>query len=319
MRIPTVLGLGVLILALGAGIVLINLHQKPQVSSDVSVPKNIEVVNISDTEAAIIWQTDKPTSGFVSFGESQALGEVQNDTRDKDNILPHSVHFVTLKDLKEDFTYYFKVRSGPYFYPDKPLSFKSAKSLSEDTKKAAQVVNKPLIGVVLNPDLSPADEALVLLKIEGAQTLASVTSKTGNFILSTAYLYKTNLSEGFILSQKITAILNIIKDNSATQIKITLPSDTPLPRIIVGQNADLTQIATSSSKIASPSASPSPKQSNPYDLNGDGRVNSLDLDIVLENVGRSSKDPKFNKAADLDGDGVVDQKDVDLMKQHLSQ
>ncbi|MBI2022621.1 hypothetical protein HYS97_02145 [Candidatus Daviesbacteria bacterium] len=50
-----------------------------------------------------------------------------------------------------------------------------------------------------------------------------------------------------------------------------------------------------------------------FDLNKDGRVNSLDLSIVVQNLGKS---PKVLEA-DINKDGIVDQKDIDLIKQNL--
>ncbi len=52
-----------------------------------------------------------------------------------------------------------------------------------------------------------------------------------------------------------------------------------------------------------------------FDLNNDGKTNSLDLAIITRNAGKktSTLQDENIKKADLNGDGTIDKKDADLL------
>jgi len=50
-----------------------------------------------------------------------------------------------------------------------------------------------------------------------------------------------------------------------------------------------------------------------YDVNGDGTVNSLDMDAIAYNVGKGLGDPGFDPKYDLNHDGVINPADVQLV------
>ena len=321
MRIPTVLALLIIILGLGVGIGYFYINQKaPLPTSQTVVPQGIQVVNITDTGATVIWETMEPAAGYVSFGDSTSLGSLQNDIRDAQNPAPHIDHFVTLANLTPATLYYFKVRSGPYFYPLNTLTFKTAQTLSATSLSDLERNNKAIAGVVLQNNLSPVDEALIILHIAGVSPIAALSSKAGNFILPTVYLYKDNFTESYVLDQKITAQLTAKHLDQISQVTIALPIAATLPKIILGQNSDFTNLApaSESAKLTSEASSSASCKPN-FDLNNDKKVNSVDLTILLDHIGEKSSDKNFLKQADFDCDGVIDQKDVDLIKKSMAQ
>lgn len=297
------LALTLLIIALGLGIYLFKAQQNSnQIAISNLAPSNIQAVNITDTSSTIIWQTNQLSKGLVSFGTSDVLGDEANDTRDNNNSKPFLTHFVTLKNLTPDTQYFYKVRSDVYFYPDKPLAFKTAKSLSSTSLGASY--NKPVFGVILNQSLNPIDEAIVLLNLNGASKLATVTTTAGNFILPLVDLRTNDLTNDFPITQRLNADLIITRGDVSSDVKIKLPQgDKSLPNIVLGQNSDFSYYETS----------PSAKLSI-LDVNSDGVVNALDKSIVLENIGKRLGDPGFDSAADLNNDGIIDQKDLDIIK-----
>ncbi|MBI4037266.1 fibronectin type III domain-containing protein [Candidatus Daviesbacteria bacterium] len=289
-KIPTLLGLGVLLIGLLVGVALVAKPQFLTSRAAVSaVPKNITVVNLSGTTASIYWQTEQETTGFVKLGTTTTTDQTFTDDRDSGVPKPHLLHFVTLTNLSPNTTYYYKVTAGSTIYPTKaPLTFQTV----TDTPLSD---NQPIIGTALNADLTPASEAVITLKLPNA-TLATITKMAGNFILPLA-----NLSS---FTATTSATLTIFDFQKSSKVQIQLPSTSILPPITLGEDLDLTP------KVASPTSTRAK-----YDLNGDGVVNSLDLAIILKNLG---KNPKI-KQADLNEDGVVDQKDVNLMNKAISQ
>jgi hypothetical protein len=53
------------------------------------------------------------------------------------------------------------------------------------------------------------------------------------------------------------------------------------------------------------------------DVNGDGQINCLDVDLVKASFGTRTAQPGFNPAADVNKDGVVNVLDLALVTQKL--
>lgn len=300
-KIPTVLGLGILTAGLVTGVVLVTSQQilKSQANQPLT-PKNITVANLSDTSASIFWQTDTPTTGFIQAGSTASLGLTFSDERDQTSPQNRQLHFVTLTKLTPDTTYYYRIVAETLSYPRDPLNFKT-------TSSSIFSPQPPIIGTVLDTSSRPVKEAIVTLELTGIQTLAAITKLAGNFILPLA---TSQVTERINSESTPSATLVVFDTLKRSRVIIRLPeAGQTLPPIILGQNSDFSS-PPSPDKQASPSATPTR-----YDLNSDGVVNSLDLAIIFQNWGEKPKDQRAN----LNGDGVVDQKDVDILIQYLFQ
>lgn len=305
-KIPTILGLSVLVAGLVVGILLVTQNQLFSLKTKAAKPLLIEkvtVANITANSASIYWQTDQPTSGFIQAGQTNSLGLTFKDERDPQAPKPHHLHFATLTNLNPDTTYFYKINSGANVYPqNSPLSFKTAKATASQDAQSSLNYGQPLIGTIVYENLQPVTEALVLLEIPGAQNLATITKIVGNFILPLANVYNQPVDNNTPLSATIT-VFDLQKSSKAT---LHLPIKTVLPPIVLGQDIDLTLVFASSSAQAK-------QQQTSYDLNKDGVVNSLDLSLLIKNLGPNSK----LKEADFNQDGIVDQKDINLMSPYI--
>lgn len=295
MKIPTLIGLAFLAIVLGAGIVFAKQYQYSEFQTRLLFkPQNIKVVNITDSSAAIVWQTQQPAVGSIIWGKD-SLDSSTGDDRNTRVEHQRYTHFVTINNLEANSRYSFRVRSNNYDYSDTPLEFTTAKK-----SNSQNLGNTPIIGTILNSNYEPADEALVFLNIEGAAELATYTVGSGNFLLPTTQLRKKSLEEDFPLTTITEANLTASKEASNAHIKINLPVNNQINyQIILGQNEDLRNLSLPNEMIE-----------NPLDLNGDGAINTLDLAIVLNNFGKNPK----NKRADINQDGAVDKKDLDELK-----
>lgn len=332
MRIPTLLGLTFLAIALGLGIFLFTYNKTLSEQTKKNfIPNNIEVSNISNSAATITWETDNRTAGsiiyqkvkdkdfssdcifsvstkifscldlkrFISPTKGSSAQEAK-DVRDAKEGKTHLIHFVTLTDLEENTQYKFRIKEDRFLFPDQPLILKTAMKVAEQTQ-----TQRPVLGKIVDESLKPVNEALVFLQILGAGNLSSITSQAGSFLIPLVSLYNKDLKSFYILDDKTPATLVVQKGNlkSAVQLNLPLENNQSLPPIILGKDLDLTETA------ASASANPVDK----LDLNSDGQVNSLDMAIVIRNFGRNP----IEKSSDLNEDGVVNQKDVDVIKQKL--
>ncbi len=292
-RIPTLLGLTVIVIGIAAGI-LLNLKEQTfisQASPDL-IPQNITVSNLSDTSATISWQTSAEATSFIRFGQTSPNEQTSLDDRDNKNPQPHLIHYVTLKNLSPKTTYQYKIISSKT--SSDTLNFTTATPLSSQTGF------QPIIGSVLNENI-PLNDTLVYLSIADAATLSALTKNSGNFLIPISQIRKSDLSDIYPLSEDTVAKLTIFSEKGQSSALFKLKSiKTGLPPIAIGENLDLTN----------------PVDNINYDLNKDGKINSADMAIILQNFGPKPKNQQSAasyKKADLNNDGVVDQKDIDLM------
>ncbi len=297
-KMPTLLGMGILLIGLAAGVYLATQNQIIKSRAAITLtPKNINVVNLSDDSVSIYWQTDEPAVGFVKAGNTIELQSTYRDDRDLNTPEPHKLHFVTLTNLKPTTTYYYQLYSGSVVYPTTPATFK--------TTVIIPVLSwAPLIGTVFDSNNQPVNEAFVIFSLDGSQKLTTITKTGGNFILPLSNLKTADLTKSFPEEKNsYKTTLEIFGPENNAQITISVPiQTTSLPPIFLGKNNDFS--ATSSAEITK------------YDLNGDGVVSTLDLSIILKNFNLPAKELK-NPKADLSNDGVVNQKDADLILPYL--
>lgn len=318
MKIPTILGLSLLITAISLGFLLYSYQKKIDTNQKQAFdPRNIKVINLTDTQATVIWQTDHPAPGQIDFGQPNRFMKSQNDNRDHAEPKEHLIHFVTLRDLTPNTSYSFHIRSGKHLFPEKPLSFQTAKDL--DDRKLPET-NKPIRGSVLNVNLNPIDEALILLEIANAQQMATFTSTSGNFVLPLRELRRTDLSSFFPVPENTPATLTIIRGDlsSTVEVVLPLPDNQLLPPLTLGQNVSYKDLIAQS-QITPIEIDENQAIINRYDLNKDTTVNSLDLAIVMQYNGRTIDQSSLQelKDSDLNADGVVNQKDIDLLTLNL--
>ena len=155
----------------------------------------------------------------------------------------------------------------------------------------------PLIGTVINESKKPVVEALITLQIPGMEKLATVTKVAGNFLLPLTEIYPASSSEVIpTFNPDLKATLTIFDDKQQSQIAINPFSAALISSpLILGQDQNLT----------SPTKAPFVPH---FDINNDGKVNSLDRSIILKNFGSKPT----QKVADLNQDGVVNNQDLQL-------
>ncbi len=300
MRIPTLFGVALIVIAIVIGVFFFSQKNLSKPTTNIN-PAEVQVVNLSDTQASVVWTTDQPSLGTILFSKDNSLNQTASDIRDQTgSSQKHLTHFVTLTNLVANTSYSFKIKNDSTTYPDQALQFKTT------AKGQSSNLNPPLIGVVLDTDLKPVNEAIVFLEGPNNINLATLTTTAGNFILPLVNL---------TLTQPTEANLVVYQPGLKSQIKVILPSQSPLPEIILGQDSDFTvKLATdSTSSAASASATPAPN----YDLNGDGKINSFDRGIISSLIGRKVGDKTFNKKADLNDDGLISKADLDLLNKQI--
>lgn len=309
-KIPTLLGLGIILLGLISGLYLVLREQifLSQAAPDLT-PQNIAITNITDDSAVISWQTNASTTSFITYGQKDPTEQTVLDDRDGNIPKPHSIHYVTLKNLLPNTGYLFKITSGKLI--SEVSKFATAMPLTNQTGFT------PIIGSVMNGN-NPLNDGFVYLSIQDAAPESSLIKSGGNFLIPISQIRKTDLSDIFPLTAGTTAKLTIHSDKGGASILFKLQANaTPLPPVKLGQDIDLTV----------PQETPMPSSTtnnlDKYDLNNDGKVNSADYAILVSCLGKQPHATLPGNIsclkADIDGDGVIDQKDLNLMSKKLKE
>ncbi len=296
-KIPTLLGLGIIVFGIIAGVILVVREQGfiSQASPDVKA-QDLTITNISDSSVTISWQTTIPVASFIRLGQTNPDEQTLLDDRDTKSPTNRLTHYVTAKNLLPKTAYQYKIVSG--------------KAASEVSKFATtgpllpQTELTPIIGSVLDSD-KPLEEGMAYLSIADAVVQSSLVKNSGNFLIPLSQVVKADLSDNVPLTQDTVAKLTIISPKGQSNVLFKLAdSNQRLLNIKLGEDLDLTP---------TPSPSPSDQDINKFDLNSDGKINAADNAIILQNFGKNPK----NKKADLNKDGTVDQKDLDLMAERI--
>lgn len=298
-KIPTILGLGIILLGLGSGLYLVLKEQVflSRAAPDLT-PQNITVTNITEDTAVISWQTNSQTASFIIFGQKGSGEQTVLDDRDKDRPTPRFVHYVTLKNLLPQTHYQFKIVSGKLTSP--ATSFDTAKPISSQTGFG------PVIGSV-SDDGKPVNEGIAYLSLDTAVIQSAEVKAGGNFLIPLSSIRKADLSDILALADAMPAKITIISNKGSATINFFLTASSVLPLVSLGQNVDLTVKENRADK---------------YDLNGDGKINSADYTVISSCFGKKPEVMVSNMScakADLNSDSKIDQKDLNLMSQKLKE
>lgn len=232
-RIPTTLALSVILVLLIIG-VMFYLNRERSTSSESTnyTPKQVIISNIGSTFFTVSWFSASPTTGTLSWGKTPSLGQYSSDDREAETPPQDRLtHTVTVDNLEPNLSYYFKMRNGPFFFPEKPLEVKTTPPISPSAAS-------PIIGKVTTPQGTPLADGLVFLQTKGSSQISTyLLPESGNFLLPLSEIKNSDLASPFALSGKVDLLIT----NSLTQSIVTLdtPTNQKLPTITLGQNYDL--------------------------------------------------------------------------------
>lgn len=306
MKIPTILALFLLVVAVGLGIFIFFSNQNMAMQKIQTIkPQQLQTLNITDTSFTVVWQTEKPSTGYVTHGTNLLKLETTKDDRDTNSPQKRLTHFVTVKNLTPETKYLYRIKIDSLSFPEEPIEVTTTKTL------ASNIQNQTIVGTVVDKNLQPLDEGLVFLSVNGSSGLASYVSTAGNFLLPLSQIRTGSYESYFQISSGTEANILIKKGDELADIKISLPLKNPtLPPVRLGQSLNFQQFSQLIESEKSSTIDP-----RKFDLNSDGKVNTLDLSTVLQNIGKNPK--VLKKSADLNSDGRVDAKDVDLVIEAL--
>lgn len=308
-RIPTLLGLSIILLGLASGVYLVLKEQIffSQAAPNLT-PQNIMLTNTTENSTVVSWQTGSPVASFMTLGQNSPNEQTILDDRDN-NPTPRLLHYITLKNLLPKTTYQFKIISGKFASDVK--KFQTAGPLTNQTGFT------PIIGSVLDGNM-PVNDGIVYLSISGANPQSAPIKSGGNFLIPLSQIRKDDLADVYPLAAGTIVKLTVRSDKGEANILFSLKNNAvPLPGVKLGQNIDLT------TPEETPAPNPTIQGINKYDLDNDGKITSIDYLLLLSCLDKKpSTTLPGNRScakADINGDGVIDKKDQDLMSQKLKE
>ncbi len=257
-RIPTILGLLVLIFGLITGLFLIrqkNIWQS-QASSDIA-PKQATVTNINAGGFTVSWITDSQTSGFVKYGlNNDHLDSTAVDERDQlsGKTGKFLTHHVTLKGLNANTQYFFQIGSGTNIFTNNGQSFQQTTAQSSATTPPA---NDVAYGSVLDQNKNPAEGVIVYFSIGNTIPQSALTKSSGSWVIPLNLAYASDLS-GYSPYDRQASIEEIFvqggSKGTATAVTLT-KNDSPVSPITLGQSFDF-RAATTPQENEPPASNP---------------------------------------------------------------
>lgn len=225
LKLPTILGIIVLVFGVVAGVFLINSRQVFKIGANVAaVPKNVRISNITNDSITVTWTTDIASKGFVKWGKSElSLGKVALEDESEANI----VHSTNIVGIETGSSIYFKINSDGKDYDNQGIAWQSQTLNSKVNSNSNQIAS----GTILNPDGSTPARAVVYLTING-NVASALTSSEGNFVVPMSTYFET------IVDTSPIEITVQGGPNGTTQAVIYLKSIKFIPTMILGRSYD---------------------------------------------------------------------------------
>ena len=275
-RIPTLFGVGILVIGLVIGVIFIGKGAgvfAPRATAE-TTPKNVKITNLSEGIFTVSFLTDSATPAFVKYGtEEKALNQQQPDDRDQmsGTIADYTSHHITVRGLQPATVYYFVIGTGSgALFDNNGAIFK----ITTAKKAGAPAAAKTIYGSVTTESGAPADGGIVYIKVPGAYEQSSLIKSSGSWAIplsgarttdGNAYAAVTDETEIQVIAQG-----PLLKDTSA--LSVMVKNAQPVATIAFGKpvaqtpTSSPTPSPTSAPAIvptptATPNISPSPNAS----------------------------------------------------------
>lgn len=244
-KLPTILGLLLVLGAIAGGVILIK--KGPTFflkASPTLTPNQIKITNISDTSLSVSWITDEKTSGFIKYGtEINGLSLTATDDRDQisGKTGNFNTHHVTLKNLKAGTGYFFKIGSGGSLFDSnsQPYQITTAKTISNPPP------NDVAYGTIVDQSGNPAEGAIVYLSLANATPVSTLTKSSGSWVIPLNLVRSADLASWATYDKEASIEEIFVQAGSLVTATVvaTTKNDSPMPKITLGQNFDFRKIA----------------------------------------------------------------------------
>lgn len=236
-RIPTLLGLILLLVGVAGGVYLIKNSNDLRTRASVDeVPRNVQVSNVVHDSFTVSWSTQESTLGYLRWGEDPNY--LNNTALDENN--KKNTHYIQVVGLSASNEYYFEIYSNSkrYVQDERPLMVKTGKKIAP--KPTTEIAS----GKILTSTGLEVDKALVYANISGGNTLSDISSDNGVWLIPISNMRGRDLNNYLRINDEDN--LEIFVDagplgTAKATVKAT-DADT-IPPVVLGENSDFTDAA----------------------------------------------------------------------------
>lgn len=258
-KIPTLFGILLIILALG---VTVYFGNKKLFSITTKIdpqekPLEVRTTNISESSFSVSYVTTTNISGSLNLGKDNNLNQTVLDDRDQANPKPHYLHYFTARNLSSSTTYAFTVVSGQNVYNNDGKNFTVTTGPAINSSSSLQ---QPATGKVMTNKNRPPEEAILYLNTAGSQTISSLVSPDGSFLIPLNSMRTSNNLSYLTLNNDDLLKILVISSTEKSNVLIKVNQATQIPTITLSKDYDLSQdqtnISTQSASMLSPTPTP---------------------------------------------------------------
>ncbi len=236
-KIPTIIGLLLLIIGIGGGIYLVeNRTSTTSKAQNSYEPVNVLKTNITDNSFTVTWLTKEAVTGFIIYGTTNNnLNQIALDDRDyiDSKPKPYKTHHVSVKNLSPNTKYYFIINSGNHKFLDgiNPYVITTAPKLE------TPIELEPAYGTVIDQYNQPAEGALVILTLPHALPLSTLVKNSGNWLIPLTTVRDNNLKPYQAQNNTVESIQIYYSLNEHEQASVTtdINNHSPVPTVTLGK------------------------------------------------------------------------------------
>ena len=239
-RFPTALGLILLIVGVGATLFLNRsaaIFDTRAATDD--TPQNIRITNVTDTAVTISYTTPIGVLGTIMYGESKDPRTIALDDRDLPDgkASPHTSHYFTLTDLRQDTEYYFTILSGSstYLHNGSPFMVRTARIMTDSPPNLPQ-----FSGTVVLPEGALSNEVILFLQSDTSQPVSTLIRPDTSYIISLANLRTLDTASFATLTPDSTLHLFFTSEYGDSTVTIRAGQKNPIPPLVITKNYDFT-------------------------------------------------------------------------------
>lgn len=228
-KIPTIIGIIVLVLSLAAGVIFVQNRQLFRLGAEgQNSPKDVRISNINPDSFSVTWITDTQTTGFIKYGDS--VGNITN-TKTEELGSPGYTHIVNISGLTPQTNYFFKINSGGNDFDNNGLTWQGQTGVVQDSGQPVLIS-----GNILLATGGAAKNAIVYVTTSG-KLFSALASQNGSWVIS--------LPSSIYDANSLLEISALSGQGEISTAQIYSKSANPVPTMIFGQTHDFKNLPPS--------------------------------------------------------------------------
>lgn len=283
-KIPTILGIIILILGVGVGVMATQYKTifKIGASPDIA-PQDVRITNVTDTSLTVTWITDKTTIGNIKWGLTR---DSINQTATETDTTLKNIHQINLRGLTPSTKYFFKIVSAGEEFDNNAIPWQAQ---TGPTLNNSNQNTSVLSGEIVNTAGAPVANALIFVTGVGISPLSAKTSNTGGWIipLSTARSQDLNTQAQINSSETLLQIFVQAGPLGVSSASIYPQSANPTPQMTLGQTYDFRNAAANTNNGSPESVLEIPEDEDSqsgFKLENEATKSTTQSTVTLESV-----------------------------------